>query len=398
MGRIKIARFPFFLVLLLALGSPLATPTAQADPGWTWVSPHAGPTGEPIDGFYRRSEREGFRWVMAHVADPAGPVPGHWRPSAPTEDGWVFMEGWVEPDGAYNPGFWRQAEQEGHQWLDSRQGDRGERIHGHWIPLVHRASLVWVPGHVGRDGRWVLGFWRQAFVERFIWIDGYWCDGLWYQPYWLPLDDRTGFVWVFGHVLEVTWVMGFWRDHHRPGYIWVPAHWRYGVWNGGFWHVGGWTPGPGITHVHHADAGDQKGTLIRDAHKKILQPRYVAYLAQRRVASPTGEARGAAPSEGAERDPGAEAGDRDREDRRSGARGRRGQREDWARRPDPQKRHHRPAEGSETRGSGPSEEEDSGQAERDGERRRRPPRWFGRQGRSRDAGKRPVPARRRGTP
>jgi hypothetical protein len=397
MGRIKNTGFLFLLALLLSLGSPLATTPARAEAGWIWVAPHTGPAGEPIDGFHRRSERESFDWIAPHVSDRDGPVPGHWRPAAPKGGGWVFAQGWVEPDGAYNPGFWRRETREAHRWLDPRTDDRGHRIHGHWMPLVHRAGLLWVPGHVGRDGRWVMGFWRKAVRERFVWIDGYWCDGLWYQPYWIPLDDRAGFVWVFGHVLEGLWVAGFWREDHRPGYMWVPAHWRYGVWTGGFWHVGGWAPGPGTSHVHHADAGDGAGTLIRDAHKKVLQPRYVAYLAQRRVASPAGEARGAARSEPAEAQDRREDDRRDHGARGRGARGPRGAGE-WAPQKGPGESRHSEAESSGSRESDGAREQDDGEAKRDRDRKRRPPRWFGKSDRSRDATRRRVPARRRGAP
>ena len=71
MGRTKNTRFPILFTLVLAMGSILVAPTAQAESGWTWVSTHTGPGGEPIDGFHRRSERAGFDWIAPHLDDEA---------------------------------------------------------------------------------------------------------------------------------------------------------------------------------------------------------------------------------------------------------------------------------------------------------------------------------------
>ena len=72
----------------------------------------------------------------------------------------------------------------------ARTDSNGQRQSGHWMPKKHRAGLVWVPGHVGEDGRWVLGFWRLPAVVGYVWVDGYWCEGSWYHSHWAPLTPR----------------------------------------------------------------------------------------------------------------------------------------------------------------------------------------------------------------
>ncbi len=211
--------------------------------------------------------------VRAQGLDGRGP-----KSPGVAQEGWVPIEVSTERDSVGQVPCLRRAHRPGYQWVAGRRGDDGVWLQGHWQPLAPRPGQVWVPGHPGSDGRWVLGFWRAGSLVGFAWIDGYWLSGVWQHGHWSPLESRPGFVWVHGHVVGISWRIGQWRARARTGSTWVPAHWRRGAWMAGFWHVGVWVFGPHDIAIPYAQPLDTGGGLLREEMKKIVRPRYVAYL------------------------------------------------------------------------------------------------------------------------
>ena len=226
------------------------------------------------------------------------------QPERTAAGAWVPIEVSSHPDAMNERPCLRRAQRSGYGWIPGRTGDDGVWLQGHWQPEGDRPGQIWVPGHPGPEGRWVLGFWRASSLVGFIWIDGYWLAGLWRHGHWSPLQIREGFVWVHGRVVDDTWRMGHWRARARAGSSWVPAHWRRGAWLAGFWHVGPWTFGPDDVPVSYAQPIAGEGELKRSEIKKVLRPRYVAYLARQARGDPQadGAPRERSPKKDAKRD------------------------------------------------------------------------------------------------
>jgi hypothetical protein len=202
-------------------------------------------------------------------------------PQSAPRHGWVRVEFSAHSDPMSPASCLRRSHRVGYGWITGREGLEGQEgvwLQGHWQPETSRPGQVWVPGHPGRDGRWVLGFWRQAALTGFVWLDGYWLSGVWQQGHWNPREGRSGYVWVHGHLAGDSWRIGHWRARLRTGSTWVPAHWRRGAWMAGFWHVGAWVFGPGDLAIPYAQPLDKEPELNRETVKKIVRPRYVAYL------------------------------------------------------------------------------------------------------------------------
>ncbi len=243
-------------------------------------------------------------------------------PEAP-KAGWIRVQLAPEADGAPRQACYRREQRAGFRWLSGALDADGRWLQGHWRPIAERAGHVWVPGHPGTDGRWAIGFWRLASVDGFVWIDGYWLEGVWHYGHWRPLAPRQGYVWVHGEVIDGTWRLGQWRASARAGSVWVPAHWRGGAWTRGFWYVGVWAWAPHDKPVPFAEPVASLETTNRDLIKKIIRPRYVAYLL---TAEPKSEGRAANESDKRDRRPEKKASKAEKEERPSKARRDKGKR------------------------------------------------------------------------
>ena len=129
-------------------------------------------------------------------------------------------------------------------------GDNVQWINGYWQFDEERADFVWVSGfwRAAPPGRvWIPGSWRpvQGGAQ---WVSGFWQapvqeanqaamqylppppEPLEYGPAVPAPDPSSIYVpgcWVYRE--RYVWRPGFWIDHN-PGWVWVPAHYR-------------WTPG-----------------------------------------------------------------------------------------------------------------------------------------------------------
>ncbi len=183
------ASIPGVLVLSLLVASPLVVPqTSEAGvtirigvpfrkrvrarargvspgPGWAWEAGHWGPAGRWIPG----------QWVYRGATPRAGwiYVPGFWRADV-----------WVE-------GFWRPPARDGYVWVEGYLDENGEWQPGYWKPAGSGpVGMVWRPGYW--DGRnWVRGDWVPAGAPAtvIVAVD----DGLQVQPELLalPADAST---------------------------------------------------------------------------------------------------------------------------------------------------------------------------------------------------------------
>jgi hypothetical protein len=135
------------------------------------------------------------------------------------------------------------------------EGDNVQWIPGYWHFEEEKLDFIWISGfwRVPPPGRaWIAGSWREVPGGR-QWIHGFWqevvaAQQLEYlppppQPLELapsvPSPTQTSFYvpgsWVWRN--RYVWRPGFWIEH-RPGWIWVPAQYRYTP--GGFIHVDGY--------------------------------------------------------------------------------------------------------------------------------------------------------------
>ncbi|QVL33176.1 YXWGXW repeat-containing protein [Telmatocola sphagniphila] len=124
-------------------------------------------------------------------------------------------------------------------------GDTVVWIPGYWAWDEERADYLWVSGfwRVPPPNRtWVPGSWRKT-DKGYQWVAGFWnpiqqqqSEIQYYAPPPAPLDigpnvpapnETSTYVngaWVWkGHW---AWRTGYWIEY-RPGYIWVPAHYRW---------------------------------------------------------------------------------------------------------------------------------------------------------------------------
>ncbi len=154
-------------------------------------------------------------------------------------DDWVWVPGHHGSDGVWIVGFYREPDRAGEIWVEPHENRHGINVPGHWIQQTPEdgESYRWESGHRDDDGAWVPGFWRLEEVEGFEWISGYYEDGLWISSHWRPTVAEEAAIWVPGHTVpgERLWRIGFWRSEIRDGYLWVDGYYADNLWYGGYW-------------------------------------------------------------------------------------------------------------------------------------------------------------------
>lgn len=195
--------------------------------------------GVTYRGFLRPRRIDGFVWQQGHF-DNGRWTPPHFVPTHNRVDQ-IWVSGHRGADGYWVLGHWRRVHLNGYVWVEGHfVGD--QFIPGHWRPIRPRPDYVWVPGYAAPAGIWVDGFWRPHLRVGFVWVGGYYKYGYWTPGFWRPLHPRPGFLWVAGYYGPGNvWVPGFWRPIRRPGYYWARPYWRRGVWVPGRW-IGGPRP------------------------------------------------------------------------------------------------------------------------------------------------------------
>lgn len=127
------------------------------------------------------------------------------------------------------------------------EGDNVQWVPGYWHWDEEREDFIWISGfwRVPPPGRvWVAGSWREV-RNGYQWVHGFWQEAqaeqdrsdieyLTQPPAQLevspsiPAPSETH-VYVPGNWVwrnRYVWRPGFWVDH-RPGWTWVPAHYRW---------------------------------------------------------------------------------------------------------------------------------------------------------------------------
>lgn len=202
--------------------------------------------------------RAGWSWQGGYWSRYGYWVPGYWVPRARVSVpvGYVYVPGWWDDD-AYIEGYYRKERRDGWVWEDGYYLENGDYIRGHWRPTQPpRAGYLWEAGFW--DGEtWVEGFWRPEARRGFTWASAYYDeDGVFHSGYWLPAEERPGFVWVPGWFDGNTWVEGYWESEQKYGSAdiedWQPEQ----GWDDG-WDTGsGWGDGEVVSNGP-AETGDE---------------------------------------------------------------------------------------------------------------------------------------------
>ncbi len=165
--------------------SPQRPAAAWYGARWLWVSGYWFGSAY-VDGYWRVAERSdgNWEWIEGEYSDAGVWTRGHWSPrgAAPAGYSWEpgFWDGeeWVE-------GFWRPSGRDGYQWVEGGYNDDGAWESGYWEPTEPRAGHVWIPGWF--DGEtWVGGYWvsdaEYAATDTSTWTPAEGVDDGWDVP------------------------------------------------------------------------------------------------------------------------------------------------------------------------------------------------------------------------
>lgn len=208
------------LVLGLAaalLAVPSQTRSLAAQPPGALPQPRAAQPGNPdIEVLTRGPVHEAFASTAEYPS--AGPVVDRLPPN-PIEE--------LPPD-------------------QKPDGDNVQWIPGYWAYDEERTDFIWISGfwRVPPPGRaWIAGSWREVAGGR-QWVHGFWqlvvqrqqqqLEYLPPPPAPLELAPSVPQPTVTSYYVPGTWVHrgrffwrpGYWMEH-RPGWVWVPSHYRY---------------------------------------------------------------------------------------------------------------------------------------------------------------------------
>jgi hypothetical protein len=163
----------------------------------------------PWDAYWVPPARYGWNWAPGYWAYGYW-HPGYWFPTASPPVGYVYVDGWWEGD-VYVDGYYRVDHRKGWSWVDGYYGDDGAYVRGHWEPeKAGPDGYVWEAGFW--DGEeYVDGFWRPEYLNGYTWVSAYYDDdGVYHSGYWMPTEDKPGYVWVPGWFDGNEWVAGYW--------------------------------------------------------------------------------------------------------------------------------------------------------------------------------------------
>lgn len=92
-------------------------------------------------------------------------------------------------------------------------------------PPLPFPGFIWVPRVQVSEGILVGGYHRPPAKPGFVWREGYWNDeGGWVDSCWMPVESRPGHIWVAGYWNGSVWIDGFWRVAFRDGFVWLEGH------------------------------------------------------------------------------------------------------------------------------------------------------------------------------
>lgn len=156
---------------------------------------------------------------------------------------YIYIESYAIDGEISVPGFWRVRTLPGFVWMEGRLDANLGYIPGYWRPLRHKGpNWEWVPGHWA-GWRWIAGHWRERSRAGYVWVMGHWTrEGCWQDGYWRPQKSgKPGMVWEPGYWSQNgSWIKGTWRPEQQKGSLWIPGEYnRNGRWIPGHWQPAG---------------------------------------------------------------------------------------------------------------------------------------------------------------
>ena len=226
-----------FLILLISLPAlahddeqPDSQPNVQSPypsaPGdnYTWEEGCIRPDGQVVEGFWREADVDGYDWQQAGWDKEGNWVDYDYVPVESSPQNYRWVAGHRGKDGVWVMGFWRRSNRDKHTWSDGYYEDE-EYVAPHWEPTEVEDNYIYERGYRASTGYWIPGFRRPRLRVGYRWASGYWDGPEYVRGYWRPSIRRAGYSYTPGHIgVDGYWVDGFWRPRSRVGYAWTSGY------------------------------------------------------------------------------------------------------------------------------------------------------------------------------